>query len=132
MTRHLTAKVIHKRATEAEQMRRKVTQIAKRTAVNRPRRESSARYYMLCAEVRVVELLRRTNRRMNAVTAMVAIANQMNSLMTSLKTSSCSQTLMLSPQYHFGGMVKISSDHRPRMEIMMPDSQLRWRQVIAR
>lgn len=36
MTRHLTAKVIHKRATEAVQMRRKVTEIAKRPAVNLP------------------------------------------------------------------------------------------------
>ena len=69
---------------------------------------------------------------MNAVTAMVAIANQMKSLMRILKTSSCSHTLMLSPQYHFGGMVNISSYHRPRMETMMPDTQLRWRQVIAR
>ena len=132
MTRHLTVKVIHKRATEAVQMRRKVTEIAKRPAVNRPRRESSAWNYMLCAALREVESLSGTNRSMNAVTAMVAIANQMKSLMRILKTSSCSHTLMLSPQYHFGGMVNISSDHRPRMEIMMPDSQLRWRQVIAR
>src|SRR5690625_7220785 len=80
---------------------------------------------MLCAVSRAVESLSGTNRSMNAVTAMVAMANQMKSLMTILKTSSCSHTLMLSPQYHFGGMVKISSDHRPRMEIMMPDTQLR-------